>query len=181
MKLARGIPGVDLLVVELAALLHDILDRKYAPAGTDARQHFAAFFAAHKEALSAERAELVLRVVEHVSWTTETKLRKAGAWGAWHDGCAELHCVQDADRLDAIGAIGTNTISSLSATLISCRRSAVRGVQLQDRQVCDKYLRPQQSSPDVLPRPLYLPAEEDPAAESAVGHFHEKLVHVHER
>jgi len=109
LRLARAQPTgtVDLLVVELAALLHDILDRKYTPAGTvDPRAYFASFFGAHREVLSEDRAELVLRVVDHVSWTTEKKLRASNGWGKWHDECVELHCVQDADRLDAIGAIG---------------------------------------------------------------------------
>lgn len=119
LKLARALPAgsVDLLVVELGALLHDVLDRKYVPPGTDARAHFAPFFAAHAAALSPARAELVLRVVEHVSWTTEKRLRAEGKWGAWHDGCVELHCVQDADRLDAIGAIGVMRCAAYSARI----------------------------------------------------------------
>ncbi|KZV88341.1 hypothetical protein EXIGLDRAFT_741174 [Exidia glandulosa HHB12029] len=148
MKLARGIPSVDLFVVELAALLHDILDKKYVPEGTDARAHFAPFFAQFSDVLSAERAELVLRVVEHVSWTTEKKLRAAGQWGAWHDKCLELHCVQDADRLDAIGAIG----------VLRCAAYSSR-----------------------IDRPLYVPPVLGDAEDSAIGHFHVKLVHIRDQ
>ena len=28
---------------------------------------------------------------------------KEGTQTAWHDECLELHCVQDADKLDAMG------------------------------------------------------------------------------
>ena len=64
-----------------AALLHDVLDKKYVPAGTDARAHFAPFFAAHADVLGEERAGLVLRVVEHVSWTTEKRQMVRGRKG----------------------------------------------------------------------------------------------------
>ena len=44
--------------------------------------------------------------MDNVSWSTESKLREVGAITPWHETCIELHCVQDADRLDAIGAFG---------------------------------------------------------------------------
>ena len=110
----------DLLVIELSALLHDVLDKKYVPEPLSSDPY--AFFLPMFEELDqkhptvgllaedGKRARLIAEVVTNVSWTTEKKLRQEGKWGAWHEGCVELHCVQDADRLDAIGAFGTHSI-----------------------------------------------------------------------
>lgn len=102
---------VDLFVVELAALLHDVLDKKYVSLelASDAFVFFTPFFESvkqHADLFATGQAALVVRVVENVSWTTEKKLRDANQLTEWHMNCIELHCVQDADRLDAIGAFG---------------------------------------------------------------------------
>lgn len=103
----------DLLTVELAALLHDVLDKKYVSAEQAADPY--AFFLPFFESMAAEhgvdlisdgRARAITRIVTNVSWSTEKKLREAGLIEDWHRECVELHCVQDADRLDAIGAFG---------------------------------------------------------------------------
>lgn len=110
----------DLLVVELAALLHDVLDKKYIdPKLTETEREpinfFRPFFESvmpHVDLVKSGQAELIVRIVENVSWTTEKKLRQNGQLTPWHETCIELHCVQDADRLDAIGAFGAFYISS---------------------------------------------------------------------
>lgn len=106
----------DRLVVELAALLHDVLDKKYAPATdtTDPYAFFLPFFvgvSAHVDMVADGRAREVTKIVENVSWTTEESRRAAGQLTPWHATCIELHCVQDADRLDAIGAFGETMTS----------------------------------------------------------------------
>ena len=103
----------DLLTVELAALLHDVLDKKYVTPEQAADPY--AFFLPFFQKWAAEsgvdlvqdgRARDIAKIVTNVSWSTEKKLREAGLMEQWHRECVELHCVQDADRLDAIGAFG---------------------------------------------------------------------------
>jgi uncharacterized protein len=128
LSLARAAtPPPDLLTIELAALLHDVLDKKYVSAAhaADPYAFFLPFFtraaSEHGLDLVADgRARLVARIVENVSWTTEKKLRAKGEWGDWHDSCVELHCVQDADRLDAIGAFGILRCAAYSAATNQC-------------------------------------------------------------
>ncbi|KAI5116658.1 hypothetical protein M0805_004919 [Coniferiporia weirii] len=143
----------DLLVVELAALLHDVLDKKYVSQelASDPFTFFLPFFEsvkAHIDLVATGQAALVTKVVENVSWSTEKKLRAEGKVTEWHETCAELHCVQDADRLDAIGAFGIMRCSAYTC---------------------------------VVNRPLYTPLEDAQHRESAVAHFHDKLLKIKER
>ncbi len=127
LKIGRTMePSPDLLVIEVAALMHDMADKKYVriPEGMSLATYFTPVFEGLDlpegskaiDILGQERIELIGRVVENVSWTTEKRLRKEGLWGKWHSECEELHCVQDADRLDAIGAIGSSGFSSCVMT-----------------------------------------------------------------
>ena len=115
LSLARSLPhkNPDLLVVDLAALLHDVLDKKYVSAAeaADPYAYFLPFFESLAEdyaldLISDGRGALIVKIMGNVSWTTEKRLRESGQLGEWHATCTELHCVQDADRLDAIGAFG---------------------------------------------------------------------------
>ncbi|KAF3771307.1 hypothetical protein M406DRAFT_59998 [Cryphonectria parasitica EP155] len=89
-------------LVTLGALLHDVGDKKYLQPGQDpttlVRDELLAMGAA------ADLADRVQDLVLHVSFSTEKKdpqkiLDKIAA-------IPELAIVQDADRLDAIGAVG---------------------------------------------------------------------------
>ena len=139
----------DFLTVEVAALLHDVLDKKYVSpeASADPYAYFLPFFeklrsrAPTLDLVADGRARDIARIVENVSWTTEKKLRAEGAWGAWHESCIELHCVQDADRLDAIGAFGmfwsTNSCTNRYIHCSGCvsRHHALCGFQRRSQPV----------------------------------------------
>lgn len=90
--------GGDLLIISLAALLHDIADSKFYDGDETIGPQLAQDFL---ETLQVEKAviEHVINIIHHISFknTLETK-------SAFHS--KELDIVQDADRLDAIGAIG---------------------------------------------------------------------------
>jgi uncharacterized protein len=87
----------DLLVVELAALLHDIADSKFHNGDEEIGPATAANFL-NSINVSADIVEHVQQIIRHMSF--KASFDKAG----FHSN--ELAIVQDADRLDAIGAIG---------------------------------------------------------------------------
>ena len=89
--------NADLLVVELAALLHDVSDWKYA-GGDEKAGPLAA-----RQWLQAQGAESA--VIDHVC-TIIAELSFKGAGVPTPMSTLEGRVVQDADRLEAIGAIG---------------------------------------------------------------------------
>ncbi|KAJ5678508.1 uncharacterized protein N7477_004141 [Penicillium maclennaniae] len=100
-------------VVKLAALMHDIGDRKYLHSLSSVIDSNVESLdpetmvevALIKNGAPADLASKVQTIVSHVSYTTECKdpsvIRRL-----IDEGYPELAVVQDADRLDAIGAIG---------------------------------------------------------------------------
>lgn len=99
-KLARRIAETepcDLLTVELAALLHDIADPKFHDGDEALALTISSDFMKTQQ-VPAEIMEQVLFIIENISFKNQGALSGART--------VELDIVQDADRLDAIGAIG---------------------------------------------------------------------------
>jgi uncharacterized protein len=96
----------SLEVVELAALLHDIDDWKYATvpaAGAAVSSKAGAFLSSlTNPPLQTEEIVFILEIIDHMGF----KESLSGERCAEVSSRAEFHCVQDADRLDAIGAVG---------------------------------------------------------------------------
>lgn len=87
----------DSLTVELAALLHDIADSKFNNGDETVGPKKAQVFLNSLQ-ISSEKIEQVVNIIKHISFKGGNFEQK------FHS--KELAIVQDADRLDAIGAIG---------------------------------------------------------------------------
>lgn len=96
-KLIAQIEKVDLLVVELAALLHDIADSKFHNGDEEIGPKTAGDFLKSIE-VEADVIENVQQIIRHMSFKSSFDEAKFSS--------EEMKVVQDADRLDAIGAIG---------------------------------------------------------------------------
>lgn len=84
--------------------------------------------------------DLILRIIPCISYSTETKLVRAGEWTEWHDSCPELKIVQDADRLDAIGAVGIMRCSAFSGAKGRTLLGKGEGVETAEQHFYDKLL-----------------------------------------
>jgi uncharacterized protein len=89
--------NADLLVVELGALLHDIADPKFHDGnedlGPEITQNFLQTLKVHQETI-----DHVINIIRHISYSNGYQEQQFNS--------LELQVTQDADRLDAIGAIG---------------------------------------------------------------------------
>lgn len=96
MLIAKG-EECDLLVVQLGALLHDIADSKFHDGDETVGPTLAWRFLS-AQGVAEETIIHVVNIIENISF-------KGGNFEKKFDSI-ELNIVQDADRLDALGAIG---------------------------------------------------------------------------
>ena len=87
--------GADEGIVCLAALLHDVDDAKLSPETAESLGNARAFLAEHN--VDADETQAVLTAIREVSFSKNRDTAPS---------TLESACVRDADRLDAIGAIG---------------------------------------------------------------------------
>ncbi|KAG0300425.1 hypothetical protein BGZ98_009190 [Dissophora globulifera] len=140
---------IDVELVELAALFHDIGDAKFHKEGQPTgREIVMAFLSKH----GYQKAEDVAKIVENVSFRKEL----AGVKNEWAENSIELHIVQDADKLDAIGAFGIMRCAAYSG--------------YKNRPLYD----PEEKAQLNMTYEQYQ-AQTKANAGCAISHFHEKL------
>jgi uncharacterized protein len=143
-KLIAKTEQANLLVIELAALLHDIADSKFHNGDEEIGPEKAGIFLKSIYA-DAETVQHVQQIIKHISF-------KAGFDKAvFHS--AELDIVQDADRLDAIGAIGIARAFSYGG--------------FKGREIYN---------PEIKPKPDMTKAEYKNSTAPTINHFYEKLL-----
>lgn len=89
--------NVDILIVELGALLHDIADSKFNDGNELIGPQIAKEFL-ETQNLDDSKVSHIIQIIENISFKGGKEIQKFTS--------PELDVVQDADRLDAIGAIG---------------------------------------------------------------------------
>ncbi len=145
LKITRNIletEKADVLVCEMGALLHDIADRKFH--GEETGVAIAAGFLADKN-ITCKRKEKILDIVRNISFK--------GGLNEDRDKTPELKIVQDADRLDAMGATGI--------------ARAFHYGGYKNRKIYD---------PGIKPIPYKTPEEYIKSDAPTINHFYEKLL-----
>ncbi len=149
-RLARRLAqeeGADVFLCELAALTHDLVDWKLNPDEAQALEDLRVWLAAH--GVDAATSAAVMDIITHLSF-------KGGGQPPMRT--LEGQIVQDADRLDAIGAIGI------------ARAFAYGGAK--GRPMHD---------PDARPRGQMTVAEYRGQQAPTINHFYEKLLLLKDR
>ena len=86
--------NADLETVQLAALLHDVDDRKLSPQTCENKDNAVSFL--RENGVNQGKIKEIIQIISQISFSA----------GNGAPSTLEGMCVQDADRLDAIGAIG---------------------------------------------------------------------------
>lgn len=146
-KLAKQIASTEIcnqVVVELAALLHDIADPKFHHGDETAALKIANEFLAGKK-ISSEIIDQVLFIIQHQSFKNRKEIPS--------EIPIEMKIVQDADRLDAMGAIGIARAFHFGG--------------FKNNPLYD---------PEILPKLNMTKEEYKKSAGTTINHFYEKLL-----
>jgi uncharacterized protein len=136
--------NVDLLIVSLGALLHDIADSKFHGGDETAGPTKARNFL-ETQNISEEIIIHVIKIIENISFKGGNKSQKFKS--------KELAVVQDADRLDALGAIGIARTFNYGG--------------FKNRALYD---------PGITPNLAMTPSEYKASKAPTINHFYEKLL-----
>lgn len=138
---------VDVLIVSLAALLHDIADAKFHGGDETIGPRIAVEFL---NSINVEEGVVnhVQKIIENISYKNSLQKSKGKRFTS-----KELEVVQDADRLDALGAIGIARAFNYGG--------------FKDRELYN---------PDIPPKLNLTKAEYKKSNAPTINHFYEKLL-----
>jgi uncharacterized protein len=150
-QIAR-VEKVNVLVVSLAALLHDIADSKFHNGDENLGPQLASEFLATLD-IAPELTRHVLKIIENISFKNSLSSSKGALFTS-----LELQVVQDADRLDAMGAIGIARAFNYGGFM--------------NRAIYD---------PEIMPKMNMTKEEYKRSDAPTINHFYEKLLLIKDR
>lgn len=156
LRIAELEGNVDLEIVQLAALLHDIDDWKYKEVG--AIELNRADYLLGRQGYDPEKTNKVVKIISLTSYKEELGC-DSEMLSQYIKEYPELAVVQDADRLDALGAIGIARAFAFGGT----RKSALHNPDIPlntEKSTQDEYIKRAKSGG------------------STIQHFYDKLFHL---
>lgn len=141
--------NVDQIIVELGALLHDIADSKFNNGDEFIGPKIAKEFLGEQN-LDNDKITHIIKIIENISFKGGKETQKFNS--------LELDVIQDADRLDAIGAIGIARAFNYGG--------------FKNREIFN---------PEILPDLNMTKEEYKKSTTPTINHFYEKLLLLKDR